>query len=72
MILKLKSMSEFHEIDHVQYAIRPSYDPPSCETSAQPISAENARHIASVAKYIEDEPLRKALLKLSEAKPRSN
>ena len=37
------------------------------ENSAEhpPISAESARHIAQTAQYIEDEPLRKALIQLS-------
>ena len=35
-------------------------------SSAKPPSAENARYIANAAQYIEDEPLRKALIKLSE------
>lgn len=69
MIKKLKSVDEFRHLNRVRYSVRPSYSPPSHTRPAQSISSESAKHIASVAKYIEDEQLRKALIKLSKAKP---
>lgn len=70
MLKKLKSVDEFQHLNRIRYSVRPSYTPPSHYRTAQPISIENAKHIASVAKYIEDEHLRKALIRLSKAKPR--
>ena len=67
---KLKSTDEFHQLNRIRYSVRPSYTPPSSDKGALAISTKNAKHIASVAKYIEDEQLRKALIKLSKARPR--
>lgn len=51
----------------IRVSVRPDYlSAPRPEPAAAiPLSAENARHIASAAKYIEDEDLRKALINLS-------
>ena len=70
LIKKLKSVDEFQQLNRVRYSVRPSYIPPPHTNTALTISIDNAKHIASVAKYIEDEQLRKALIKLSKAKPR--
>lgn len=54
-------------VEQIRVSVRPDYLPaPTPERpGAIPISAENARHIASSAKYIEDADLRKALINLS-------
>jgi hypothetical protein len=70
LIKKLKSVDGFHQLNRVRYSVRPSYTPPLSNKTALSISVDNAKHIASVAKNIEDEQLRKALIKLSKAKPR--
>jgi hypothetical protein len=70
LIKKLKSADEFHQLNRIRYSVRPSYSPPQHDKPARAISADNAKHIASVAKYIEDEQLRKALIKLSKARAR--
>lgn len=66
---KLVAMLGHHRkgITRIKISVRPDYfklrrDTPSVANS---ISPENARHLASAAKYIEDEDLRKALLRLS-------
>ena len=61
-------------ITRIKVSVRPEYhrtDKPA-PRSANAISPENARHLASVAKYIEDEALRKALLDLSKRAPSHN
>jgi hypothetical protein len=70
LIKMLRSTEEFQHLNRIRYSIRPSYSPSSHNKSALAISSENAQHIASVAKYIEDKQLRKALINLSKAKPR--
>ena len=54
------------EIDNIKVSVRPE-DPEFKLPTRQPIppSAENARQLAAAAQYIEDEALRKALMKLS-------
>ena len=54
-------------ITRIKVSVRPEYRRPdkAAPRSAKTISPENARHLTSVAKYIEDEALRKALLDLS-------
>jgi hypothetical protein len=69
LITNLRALSSFQHLKSVRYSIRPVYTPPSYHKSARAISKESANHIATVAKYIEDEPLRKALIKLSHAIP---
>jgi len=50
----------------VRISVRPEiHEQPTPVKSAIPPSEENARYIANAAKYIEDEPLRKALIRLS-------
>ena len=54
-------------IKTVKVSVRPEFrKAPKTKRSALAPSAENARYIADVAKYIEDEALRKALIKLSD------
>lgn len=69
LITHLRALASFQHLKSVRYSVRPVYTPPSYHKSARAISKENANHIATVAKYIEDEPLRKALIKLSHAIP---
>lgn len=69
LIVNLQSFAAFEHLKTVRYSIRPVYTPPSYHKSARAISKENATHISTVAKYIEDEALRKALIKLSNAIP---
>ncbi len=69
LIATLRTLSSFQHIKTVRYSVRPVYTSPSYHKSACAISKENADHIATIAKYIEDEPLRKALIKLSQAIP---
>ncbi len=55
-----------YPIDKLKVSVQPSEpEPPQILNPAIPPSAENARQIADTAKYIEDEGLRKALIKLS-------
>ena len=60
-------------VNSIKISVRPHFltQPENSKPtrSAIPISAENGRHIADVAKYIEDEPLRKALITLSKRTP---
>ena len=65
LIEKLKSHSPFHQLNHIRLTVKPWYTPLETRRPASPISANNAKQMVTVAKYIEDEPLRKALIKLS-------
>lgn len=65
----LRKLDEFNRLKTIQFSVKPLYTPPSYQKTARAISKDNAEHISTVAKYIEDEALRKALIKLSNAKP---
>jgi hypothetical protein len=54
------------DIDHIKVSVRPD-EPQSRPPMREPIppSAKNARQLAATAKYIEDDGLRKALIRLS-------
>jgi len=54
-------------VKSIKVSVRPEFQQIAPTTRpALPISAENGQQIASAAQYIEDEPLRKALINLSE------
>ena len=56
-----------YPIEKLKISVQPKDpDPPQFLHPAIPPSSENARQLADTAKYIEDEGLRKALIKLSE------
>ena len=56
-----------YSIDKLKVTVRPNEpDPPQFLNPAIPPSTKNAGQITDTAKYIEDEGLRKALIKLSE------
>jgi hypothetical protein len=69
LIASLRKFDAFSHLKTVQYSVKPLYTPPSYKNTARAISEDNARHISTVAKYIGDDALRKALIKLSHAKP---
>jgi len=56
-------------VTSIKVQVRPdlieAYKPKAPANFARPPSAENGRHLAEAAKYIEDEALRKALIQLS-------
>jgi hypothetical protein len=54
------------DIDHIKVSVRPD-EPQSSPPLREPIppSSKNARQLADTAKYIEDDGLRKALIRLS-------
>lgn len=54
-------------VDTLKIKVRPDFatEPEEARIS-RTLSTSSARHIAQTAKYIEDEPLRKALIRLSE------
>jgi hypothetical protein len=55
------------DLQQVKVSVRPNYVPPQPRLRpAKPLSPENARHLASTAKYIEDDSLRIALIRLSD------
>ena len=67
MIAALRRLKKPYFIKTVKVSVRPEFHkaPPVTRSALAP-SAENARYIANAAKYIGDEPLRKALIKLSD------
>jgi len=69
LIASLRKFDAFTHLKTVRYSVKPLYTPPSYKNTARAISKDNARHISTVAKYIGDDALRKALIKLSQAKP---
>jgi len=57
---------EVLQIEQIKVSVQPNYKPPvSPERSAIAPTPQTARLIAETAQYIEDEPLRKALIRLS-------
>jgi len=62
---KLKSEQPFQHLHRIHIAVRPWYKPLVEGHPAKQISTQNAEQMVTAAKYIEDEPLRKALIKLS-------
>lgn len=62
------------KIARIRISVRPDYiqTRPSLPRATNAISPENARHMASAAQYIEDEDLRKALIRLSNRASASN
>lgn len=53
-------------VESIKIIVRPIIETePRVEPAMQPISPANARQIEETAKYIEDEPLRKALIRLA-------
>ena len=67
LISALRQRRNPYIVKKIKISVRPDI-PERTETirSAKPPSAENARYMADAAKYIGDESLRKALIKLSE------
>jgi len=62
-----KNRKETVYIEQIKVSVRPNFKSPTPPTrSAIPPSPQTANLIAETAQYIEDEPLRKALLRLSE------
>jgi len=68
LISTLRRRNNRYSIKTITVSVRPTPSEPVQRLlpSARAPSAENARYIANAAQYIEDEPLRKALIKLSE------
>lgn len=66
-ILGARNRKEVIQVEQITISVRPNFmPPPSPARSAITPTPQAARHIAETAQYIEDEPLRKALIKLSE------
>lgn len=65
LIEKLKCHQSFQTLTHIRITVKPWYAPLREQRSVNQISARNAKQMVTAAKYIEDEPLRKALIKLS-------
>lgn len=66
-ILGSHNRKEAIHIEQINISVRPNFKPPTPPTrSAIAPTPQAARHIAETAQYIEDEPLRKALIRLSE------
>jgi len=67
MIAALKHLKKPFHIKTVKVSVKPElHKAPQTTRSALALSAENAKYIANAAKYIEDDALRKALIKLSD------
>jgi len=66
IIAQLRAKTGGH-IERISVSVRPELTKPEVPTSpaADPLSPDNARLMASAAQYIEDEGLRKALLRLA-------
>ena len=61
-----KNRREIVHIEQIKVSVQPSYRPDTPpKKSALAPTPQTARLIAETAQYIEDEPLRKALIKLS-------
>lgn len=65
LIGKLKTHRSFQHLNCIRLTVKPWYTPLQTRRPATPISNHNAKQMVTAAKYIEDEPLRKALIKLS-------
>lgn len=62
----IASMPRQLEVDKIKISVRPGlFQTKSHETVNRQLSPESAHHLASTAKYIEDDALRKALIDLS-------
>ena len=61
-----KNRKEAVHVEQIKISVRPNFKPPTPPTrSAIAPTPQTAKLIAETAQYIEDEPLRKALLRLS-------
>lgn len=68
LIAALRQRKNPFVVKNIKVSVRPQFHEKLARTrTATPPSRESARHIAAAAQYIEDEPLRKALIKLSQA-----
>ena len=70
IISALKRASRGLAVESIKIIVRPVITPEpesGPEPLLQPISPENARQMEESAKYIEDEPLREALIRLSKS-----
>ena len=66
LVAALRAERAFRALERIRFAIRPGYATPAKRRTVRTLSAAAASQIASAAKYIEDQELRKALIKLSE------
>jgi hypothetical protein len=67
MIAALKHLKKPVYVKTVKVSVRPEFHKmPQTTRSAIVLSTESAQYIANAAKYIEDDALRKALIKLSD------
>ena len=66
IITTLRKIASHLHVEQIQVSVRPEPEPQEPTTRPPvPPSEENARQLASTAKYIEHDPLRKALMRLS-------
>lgn len=67
LVSSLRRKASHWDIEDIRISVRPEIrlEPRKTENPAIPPSPENARQLLSTAKYIEDEALRKALIRLS-------
>lgn len=65
LLKSLKKFKEFSEITRIKIRIKEAPSAIKSPLRANPISEESARIIQTIALQIEDEPLRKAMLKLA-------
>ena len=66
LISALRRRKKPHFVNSVKVSVRPHFDKaPVSRPEIDPLSDESARNIVDAAQYIEDEPLRKALIHLA-------
>ncbi|MFB0969419.1 MAG: DciA family protein [Pseudomonadales bacterium] len=66
LIAALRRQKPPHFVNSIKVSVRPQFQKAAVSTpDTAPLSDETARNIADAAKYIEDEPLRKALIHLA-------
>ena len=63
----LQQFVSFRHLQHIRCSVRPWYQAPRDKSPTRQISEESAEHIASAANYIDDDNLRKALMRLAES-----
>ncbi|MDG1444383.1 MAG: DciA family protein [Pseudomonadales bacterium] len=71
LISALRRQKPPHFVDSIAVSVRPQFHTATISTpDTKALSDQSAQNIAEAAKYIEDEPLRKALIRLADRKKR--
>ena len=66
LIAALRRQKPPHFVESIKVSVRPQFQTATLSTpDTAPLSDQSAQNIADAAKYIEDEPLRKALIHLA-------